>query len=303
MLRDDFAGSGGRLLWAGLIWAVLAAAAACLILAGCGRGAVPAAQAVPAIPARAPSAAAAGVPAAAPGASALDWTIPQQFRGHVVAKRVRFFSRRLLALTFDDGPDPKLTPQILDLLAEHRAHATFFVLGETAQGRGDLLRRMAAEGHVVGLHGFTHVARVTPEQAAASLDRTAAVIEKATGRRPTVFRPPYGLTGSNLTRMARRHGYAVILWTISSADTRPIGAPVIARNVIHTPNPGDIVLMHDGSGHRATVEALPQILRELGQAGFQFVTVPELLRAWDEWRAPGQVAPETYRAGQERDGG
>lgn len=82
-----------------------------------------------------------------------------------------------------------------------------------------------------------------------------------------------------------RVGVVVRLWTISSADSNPIGPDVIARNVIHTPNPGDIVLMHDGPGHTATAKALPQILRELSAAGFKFVTVPQLLQAWDQWQA------------------
>jgi peptidoglycan/xylan/chitin deacetylase (PgdA/CDA1 family) len=89
----------------------------------------------------------------------------------------------------------------------------------------------------------------------------------------------------NLTRAALARGYAAVLWTISSADTRSIDADTIARNVIYTPNPGDIVLMHDGAGHQATADAVPRILRELGEAGFKFVTMPELLRAWDIWQA------------------
>jgi len=273
-------------------------AAASLSLLGCGRPGKPTTTSGAEAPAFRPPVAAEAPPAAPVAAPRADWSVPQQFRGQIIGKRVRFFPRKLLALTFDDGPDPQLTPQILDLLAQHRARATFFVLGEAAEGQVDLLHRMAAEGHAVGVHAFTHVARVTPEQAATSLDRTATIVEKATGRRPTVFRPPYGITDGNLTRLARRRGYAVILWTISSADTRPIGAPVIARNVIHTPNPGDIVLMHDGSGHRATVEALPQILGDLGRSGFAFVTVPELLRAWQEWQAASAQSPADQEGGR-----
>lgn len=301
MLKEVSQGTGAGPARACLIWAAVAAAS--FLLVGCGRPLAPAAPTFSANAALAPPGAA-SLPPPATAFSAPHWTLPEQFRGQIVAKRVRFFPRKLLALTFDDGPDPELTPRVLDLLAEYHAHATFFVLGEAAEGQGDLLRRMAAEGHTVGVHAFSHIARATPEQAAASLDRTAAIIEKATGRRPTVFRPPYGITDSNLTRLACQRGYAVILWTISAADTRPIAPAVIARNVIHTPNPGDIVLMHDGSGHQATVEALPQILRELGQAGFQFVTVPELLRAWDEWQpAREQSASEVHVAGEEHKGG
>jgi peptidoglycan/xylan/chitin deacetylase (PgdA/CDA1 family) len=95
-----------------------------------------------------------------------------------------------------------------------------------------------------------------------------------------------------LTQLAVEQGYAVIGWTVSSADTTAHLAPAtIAHNIIHTPNPGDIVLLHDGGGHGATAQALPQILKELGAAGWQFVTVPELLRAWDQWLATNPAPP------------
>jgi peptidoglycan/xylan/chitin deacetylase (PgdA/CDA1 family) len=214
-----------------------------------------------------------------------DWTVPDRYRGKLVTARVRYFPRKLLALTFDDGPDPTVTPQVLKILAAYRAHATFFVIGENAKGHPELLRQEVAAAHAVGSHSYHHIYKATAAQAESNLDQAAAVIEQATDRRPTLFRPPGGFTEGALARLARRQGYAVILWTISSADTAKIGPPVIARNVIHTPNPGDIVLMHDGAGHERTAQALPQILKELSAAGFQFVTVPELLRAWNEWLA------------------
>ncbi len=212
-----------------------------------------------------------------------DWTLPDRYRGRLITARVRHFPRKLLALTFDDGPDPTVTPLVLKALAAHGAHATFFVIGENAQEHPDLLRRQVAAGHALGSHSYRHLYKATPTQAASNLDRAAAVIEKATGRRPTLFRPPGGFTSGPLARLAQEQGYAVILWTISSADTARIGPEVIARNVIHTPNPVDIVLMHDSTGHQRTAQALPQILRELTAAGFEFVTIPELLRAWNEY--------------------
>ena len=266
----------------------LAAAALALVAAGCAR--TPTAAPSAAVPARAAKPALAALPA---DLGLGDWTVPDRYRGKLVTARVRYFPRKLLALTFDDGPDPTLTPQVLKTLATYRAHATFFVLGGNAQSHLGLLRQMAAAGHAVGSHSYQHLYKATPAQAESNLDKTAEVIERGTGRRPTLFRPPGGFTDGALARLAREQGYAVILWTISSADTTKIGPEVIARNVIHTPNPGDIVLMHDGAGHGRTIQALPQILRELGAAGFQFVTVPELLRAWTEWLAtnPSGAAP------------
>ncbi|HEY3398057.1 MAG TPA: polysaccharide deacetylase family protein [Armatimonadota bacterium] len=256
-----------------------------LLGAGCSRPAPPPQPPAPAAPTASPA-----TPAAAPVVS--QWLLPSRFRGQIISTRVRYFPRKLLALTFDDGPDPKVTPQVLATLAQYHAHATFFTLGGVAAGHEDLLRRIVAGGHAVGSHSYSHIATATPAQAASNLDRTEQLILKVTGHRPTLFRPPYGITKGELARQARQRGYAVILWTISSADTRPIGPEVIAHNVIHTPNPGDIVLMHDGSGHSRTAQALPQILRELGQAGFEFVTIPELMDAWDQWlRSQPAVAP------------
>lgn len=218
-----------------------------------------------------------------------DWTIPRRYQGKRISTRVRYFPHKLLALTFDDGPNPELTPTVLKTLAEYGAHATFFVLGQAAQAHPELLRAIAAGGHTIGSHSYTHPATCTADQARSELARTAAAIQKATGERPTCFRPPYGIVDSKLTHLALSQGYCVFTWTISSADTAKIDAAGIAHNVIHTPNPGDLVLMHDGPGHRETVKALPQILKELGAAGFRFVSLPELLRAWDEWLATSET--------------
>lgn len=260
------------------LW-LLASAGWLLLVLGCSRPAPP----LPAAPTLPSNSRSVSVPTPVPAPALGDWTLPDRYRGRLITARVRHFPRKLLALTFDDGPDPRVTPQVLAALAAYDARATFFVIGENAQQHPDLLRRQVAAGHALGSHSYRHIYRATPAQAASHLDRAAAVIDKATGRRPTLFRPPGGFTNGPLARLAREQGYAVILWTISSADTAGIGPQVIARNVIHTPNPGDIVLMHDGAGHQRTAQALPQILRELTAAGFQFVTVPELLRAWDEY--------------------
>jgi peptidoglycan/xylan/chitin deacetylase (PgdA/CDA1 family) len=231
--------------------------------------------------------------AAAPGLPGMsDWTVPARYRGKRITTRVRYFPRKLLALTFDDGPDPVNTPQVLKILAQYHAHATFNVIGSVAVGHPELVRAEAKAGDCVGNHSWTHPYKMTAAQAVGELDRTAALIEKATGRPPTLYRAPGGFMFNPLADLALQRGYALIQWTVASADTTKIGPSVIAHNIIHTPSPGDIVLMHDSRGHQATVQALPQILRELTAAGWQFVTVPELLRAWDEWlAAPPPAAP------------
>lgn len=220
----------------------------------------------------------------APAMPAPDvWTVPGRYRGQVVSGRVRYFPEKLLALTFDDGPDATVTPRVLEALAKHDARATFFVLGRQARVHPELVRAIVDGGHALGHHSYSHAQRLSSAEAADELERTCALIAEAAGREPTVFRPPYGIIDSRLCDLARERGHVAVTWTISSADSRPIGAEVIARNIIYTPNPGDIVLMHDGPGHAATAAALPEVLDKLGASGFRFVTLPELLQAWDRW--------------------
>lgn len=234
--------------------------------------------------AKVPSSAAYAAPVAKAPAGPRTLQVPAQFRGKLVSKRIRHFPKKLLALTFDDGPNPQITPAVLKTLKQYQAHATFFVLGSCAQTYPALVKQAAAEGHAIGSHSWSHPSSTTPEKAASELAKTATIIEKLTGRKPQLFRPPYGITKGNLCQLALRQGYPAILWTISSADSNPIGPSVIARNVIHTPNPGEIILMHDGAGHKATAAALPQVLKELTAAGFTFVTVPKLMQEWVRWQ-------------------
>lgn len=224
-----------------------------------------------------------------------DWSAPKRYRGKLVATRVRHFPEKIIALTFDDGPSSNLTPRILDTLKAHGARATFFVLGKAAKRHPDLLKRMLAEGNAIGNHTYSHGKGLSSFKAAQEIDKTADVIRQVTGRSPCCFRPPYGITTGNLAHVAEKDGYPVITWTISTADTTHIGADVIAQNVLHTPNPGAIVLMHDSGEHGATADAVPDMLDKLTAMGYKCVTIPELLRAWDKWQS-GQVKHPTSTA-------
>jgi peptidoglycan/xylan/chitin deacetylase (PgdA/CDA1 family) len=223
----------------------------------------------------------------------VDWSVPRGYRGMLVRKRVDDFPAKLIALTFDDGPDGKVTPPILEALAAHRAKATFFVLGERVQRNAGLLRRMASTGHAIGNHSFSHPAYPSAEKACTELADTARLIRQVTGRPPSCFRPPYGIITNGLTSRALGEGYVALHWTVLSADDHHLGTDAIVQNVTRRPRPGDIVLMHDGPGHHATARAVPAILDKLAEAGFQCVTVPELLQAWDEWlqRGRGPATP------------
>ena len=213
----------------------------------------------------------------------VDWSVPRGYRGKLVRQCPGGFPAKLIALTFDDGPDAKVTPRILDALAAHRARATFFVLGCQARHHTDLLRRMTTTGHSVGNHSFSHPAHPSATEAKEELTKTAEIIRQATSRPPACFRPPYGITKNELTPQALREGYAAVLWTVDAGDALGYGTEGIVARATRAPAPGQIILFHDGPGHHGTAQAVPTILEKLSAAGFQFVTIPELLYAWDGW--------------------
>ncbi len=212
-----------------------------------------------------------------------DWSIPKRYRGKLVAMRIRHFPEKIIALTFDDGPSANITPRVLKALADHQARATFFVEGKNAKRHPEILKAIVAEGSIIGDHSYSHPKSASPARAVKEVNWTAEIVRRAIGRGPCCFRPPYGITHGNLARVAKKEGYPVITWTVSTADTTKAGPEIIANNVIHTPNPGDIVLMHDASEHVATADALPVMLDQLQAMGYRCVTIPELLHAWDRW--------------------
>ncbi|MGC8834427.1 MAG: polysaccharide deacetylase family protein [Armatimonadota bacterium] len=212
-----------------------------------------------------------------------DLLVPNRYRGCIVRQKPRGFNEPMVALTFDDGPDPIVTPKVLEILKKHDAKATFFVIGKHIRLHPNILKQVVADGHAIGNHSFSHSYSISAEGAAEDIDSNSRLIRKVTGLTTTLFRPPGGFSHGRLARAALGQGYTAVLWTISSADSARIPARLITNNVLHTPHPGDIILMHDGPGHLETVHALPQILENLRAAGFRLVTVPELLRAWDLW--------------------
>jgi peptidoglycan/xylan/chitin deacetylase (PgdA/CDA1 family) len=185
----------------------------------------------------------------------------------------------IVYLTFDDGPDGRYTPQILDLLARYNAQATFFVLGEQAEFFPDLIRAEAQAGHYVANHGFAHHSfdDMTRDELHREIQKTERLLREAAG---DLFawdgdvhfvRAPYGLTDASTQEYAGEFGYVVVMWDVDSHDWQLPGATQIAWNVLNYVQPGDIVLMHDGGGDRSqTVSALEMILQQLSTAGYRF---------------------------------
>lgn len=183
---------------------------------------------------------------------------------------------RKIALTFDDGPQP-LTPAYLDCLDELGVYATFFVVGDLCTERPAIVREIQRRGHELGGHGFTHLSFRKLD--AAALDQelrdTAALLPPARTRRPLV-RPPYGAVDARVVAHLARRGYTTALWSLDSMDHSVKDASELAA--LTAPDkvrPGEILLFHDGQ--EWTLAALPRIVHQLRDAGFQLVTMGELL--------------------------
>ena len=196
---------------------------------------------------------------------------------------------RCVALTFDDGPGPHTAP-LLDALRAADARATFFPVGAHAAARPGLLRRMTAEGHLIGNHGWTHrdLSEMTTSKIADSLDRTEDMLAAAVGQPPTLARAPYGAVNLKVRNAARERGLSLVGWDVDPGDLRDQDARMIADRAVAEVRPGSIVLLHDIGP--ATVAALPDILNRLRGKGYTFVTVPEMYGS-------GMQAGRLYQAG------
>lgn len=184
-----------------------------------------------------------------------------------------------IALTFDDGPHPKYTEEILDILAEYNVKATFFVIGENVAAYPELVEREMAEGHEIGNHTQTHpIGSSSEEKLEKEVLLCESAIDEVLDRRPYLFRPPGGVLNETIMGIARRHHYDVVLWSIDTRDWAHTPSDKIVSGVMKNIDGGDIILMHDFiSKDSPTPEALRILIPKLLEEGYQFVTVSELL--------------------------
>lgn len=208
---------------------------------------------------------------------------------------------KVVSLTFDDGPDDSYTGQILDILHQYGVKATFFIVGQNAVQNPALIKRTVDEGNEVGNHTYTHpeVAKISDAETKLELNTTQRFFEQATGRSLTFFRPPYEADAIPTTNdellpiwRAQQLGYTMVGESIDTTDWEPnITAESIVRNVKQQLPLGSIILMHDAGGDRSqTVQALPQIIQMLKQAGYRFETVSELMH-----KTSDQVMPAVHK--------
>ncbi len=189
-----------------------------------------------------------------------------------------------VALTFDDGPDPRFTSDVLDVLSQYNVPATFFLMGSRAIAYPEIVERMVNEGHIIGNHTYWHP-NLVKKGDIATLDREVArtedTLNQLIGYRTSLFRPPYGFLNEELVERMGQLNYNVIGWSVDSLDWEELGPQVIAETVLGNVHPGAIILMHDGGDWDAdrtgTIESLHLIIPTLQEQGFEFVTVPELL--------------------------
>lgn len=179
-----------------------------------------------------------------------------------------------VALTFDDGPDPEVTPQILNILNQYEARATFYMVGNSVEYYPEIAREVAEEGHEIGNHTMTHADLTTSpeEEAIYEIDKTNELIAEATGQIPTSFRPPYGSTTEALEELVNM---PAVLWTVDSFDWQSREAESIIQAIQEEIHEDAIILMHDI--HQETADALPEVLNYLKSEGYEMVTVSELL--------------------------
>jgi len=192
-------------------------------------------------------------------------------------------SERLAALTFDDGPDPRHTPRVLDILARAEVRATFFLIGRRADAQPSLARRIAEEGHDLGNHTYSHRSLwlCGPRETEREIARGHAAVAAAAGKAPRFFRAPWGLTNLAMFPALRRLGTPCVMWTVQPEGQRAASPELQIRRVARRMRPGAILDLHDadgvpGAGARL-VEALPGLIAALADSGYTLAPLRDLL--------------------------
>jgi peptidoglycan/xylan/chitin deacetylase (PgdA/CDA1 family) len=192
---------------------------------------------------------------------------------------------KLLALTYDDGPNDPWTPRLLEVLARHDVHATFFMLGRFVTQRPDIARQVAASGHAIGNHTYTHPNLIfaSPAQVLAQIEDCDRAITDAVGEYAKLFRPPFGGRRPDVLAAARRKGFVPVMWSVSAYDWNADPPEKVERKIASQVHGGDVILMHDG-GHlafgtdrAASVAATDRLITRYKSDGYRFVTVPEMI--------------------------
>ncbi|GGU55956.1 polysaccharide deacetylase family protein [Streptomyces bacillaris] len=213
----------------------------------------------------------------------METTAPGSARQDAAADAKGSFGRadcrkaKCIALTFDAGPGED-TPELLDILKEKKVSATFFLLGRNhVLKHPETVRRIQDEGHEVANHTWTHkiLTDEEPEEIRAELEKTQEAIEKITGKRPRLMRPPQGRTDDQVSGISKELGLSQVLWSATAKDYSTNDSALITRRILDQAGKDGIILLHDI--YKGTVPAVPGIIDALQKDGYTFVTVPELM--------------------------
>lgn len=190
-------------------------------------------------------------------------------------------AQRAVAITFDDGPNPVYTPQVLEIFSEARGKATFFMIGEQMGKYLEVVKQVADLGHEIGNHTFTHpkLSQLSIQDCLKEIEETEKLIEKMAGRKPVVFRPPYLDYNQDTVSLLQNKRYPMIgALNLEAQDWEQPGVEHIVRKSREAVKNGSILIFHDGYGDRSqTIEAVRMLVSELTSQGYQLVTVSELL--------------------------
>ncbi len=191
--------------------------------------------------------------------------------------------KKVIALTFDDGPDPISTPKILELLTKEKIKASFFVVGKNVEKHPEILKETFKRGHLIANHSYNHRYFVFSRkyQLLANLDKTSGLIDNVINKQPKIYRPPYGLRLWWLAKAVHEAGYNLVTWDNMTLDYWGMSAASIKRNILNKVKPGGVIVMHDGHeglarSNNHVVEALSEIISELKKNGYKFARIDEL---------------------------
>jgi peptidoglycan-N-acetylglucosamine deacetylase len=210
-----------------------------------------------------------------------------QWFGHTFTGLAR--GSKQLALTYDDGPNDPHTQRLLDVLARHNVRATFFMIGRYVRQRPDIVRELVRAGHEVGNHTFTHPLLIfkSAQEVRSEVEQCDKALTDAVGEHPNLFRPPFGGRRPAVLRIARRMGLEPIMWNVTGYDWNVSAAEPIEHKVASQVRGGNVILLHDG-GHREfganrsyTVTATDRLISRYKSEGYEFVTIPQMMRKAD----------------------
>ncbi|MEH7095749.1 polysaccharide deacetylase family protein [Neobacillus vireti] len=190
-------------------------------------------------------------------------------------------SQKAVAITFDDGPNPSYTPEVLDIFAKAEGKATFFMIGEQMEKNPDIVRQVAEQGHEIGNHTFSHpkLSELSPADCLLEIERNEKIIQELTGQPPFVFRPPYLDYNNDTISILKGKGYPMIgALNMEAQDWEQPGVEHILSASRKCVRNGSILIFHDGYGDRSqTIQAVKKLVFELKSGGYQLLTVSELL--------------------------